>query len=102
MRLVRVDLATGQGASEHEFDNEAENRRQVAHGRMWTVPQVWEELNASRAHLLEFLDQLTPEQLKRRGTHPGDGAHQPPWRLAGGWWEPARGLRWNLLLCVRC
>lgn len=66
-------IATGQGADEREFDNEAENRRQVARGRTLTVPQVWEELNASRARLLEFLDKLTPEQLKRRGTHPYQG-----------------------------
>ncbi len=66
-------IATGQGTSEREFDNEAENRQQVARGRTLTVPLVWAELDASRQRLLNFLDRLTYEQLTRRGTHPYQG-----------------------------
>ncbi len=66
-------IANGGGMSEREFDNEAENRKQVARGRTLTVAQVWAELDANRQRLLDFLDHLTPEQLARRGTHPYQG-----------------------------
>ncbi len=73
MTKALQNIATGSQESEREFDNEAENRAQVARGRQKSLDQVLHDLEESRRRLLELLDGLTREQLERRGNHPYQG-----------------------------
>lgn len=66
-------IVVGSTQSEQGFDNEAQNRAQVERGRTLTLAQIWQELDANRRRLLDFLNGLTPEQIERRGTHPYQG-----------------------------
>ncbi|MGE5139051.1 MAG: DinB family protein [Rudaea sp.] len=73
MTKALQNIATGSQESEREFDNEAENRAQIARGRQESLAEVLQDLEESRRRLLELLDGLNQEQLERRGSHPYQG-----------------------------
>ena len=54
MTRVLVSIATGRNESEREFDNEAENREQVARGKHMTTAEIWRELDENRHQLFGF------------------------------------------------
>jgi hypothetical protein len=56
-----------------DFDNERFNAESVAARRNKSTREVLEELDRTQHELFEFLSQVKPDQLRRRGTHPLQG-----------------------------
>lgn len=51
------------------FDLDRWNASQVRKRREWSLPRVLDELRTQREALLRSMDELTDEQLSRRGIH---------------------------------
>lgn len=74
MTQLLHDIANGTNtALAATFDNQKFNDVQVAAGRAKTIAQIHADLDDSYRHLIQVLETITPEQLKRRGTHPAAG-----------------------------
>jgi len=74
MTKLLQDIANGTNtALPLDFDNQKFNDEQVAAGRGKSVAQIHAELDDSYRHLIAALEKMTPEMLKRRGTHPAAG-----------------------------
>jgi uncharacterized protein (TIGR03083 family) len=53
-----------------DYDNDVYNARQVAKRKNLSLVQLREEMEASRAELMAFMEGLTPGQLTLGGEHP--------------------------------
>lgn len=68
------DIADGDAASlPDDFDNQKFNDEAVAVGRAKSVAELRAELDASYKNVIAVLETMTPEMLKRHGTHPAAG-----------------------------
>lgn len=56
-----------------DFDNQRFNDEHVALGRNETMAQVRADLDTSYGNLINVLETITPESLRRHGTHPAAG-----------------------------
>lgn len=72
-KLLR-DIAQGATtALPADFDNQRFNDETVAAGRTKSIRELRAALDASYANLIGVLESITPEMLRRRGTHPAAG-----------------------------
>ena len=56
-----------------DFDNDRFNAESVAARRDKPTPEIRQEIDRNQQALFRFLNQVEPEQLQRRGTHPLQG-----------------------------
>ncbi len=71
MTRIARGMAAGQDPQLPEgYNNDEYNARQVGKRKDQNLAQVREELGASRAELMTFLENITPEQLALCGEHP--------------------------------
>jgi uncharacterized protein (TIGR03083 family) len=74
MTQLLQDIANGtKTALPADFDNQKFNDAQVAAGRSKGIAQLKADLDDSYRQLIQVLETLSPEQLRRRGMHPAAG-----------------------------
>ena len=74
MKHLAEDIVRGTPTNlPHDFDNDRFNAESVAARRNEPTQEIRQEIDHNQQGLLEFLSQVEPAQLERRGTHPLQG-----------------------------
>ncbi len=74
MTDVLRSIATGAPSPlADDFDNDRFMADAAAKCKDKTLAEVWQDLEESRQKLFTLLEELTPAQLERRGSHPSQG-----------------------------